>query len=344
MRKSLWYVNQQHATNYQVGRVLCGGDAVHRHPPSSGLGSNTSHAGRVQPGLEGRVRGQGPRRPGPARLLHRRSGPRSGEQIVARANQSRKDYAGAAGVVRTATATTRSRDGLAKLKEASPEGVALRERLYEALELKNTEFNAHGVELNQRYDSGAVIPDPDAGRGAWPRHRELYLQATTRPGAKLPHAWLVGADGRRVSTLDVTGKGQVDAAHRAGRAGLEARRRSSWTCRSCAPSWSANPAPIDPYGYWRRRPGDRRGRSAPGPPRRLRRLAAAAPPSGTTTRPLHQLQDALTAVLAQPVDTQSGTHPDAPEYSTQVVPITVPIAAPTGPASPHGETVTTSGG
>ena len=42
VRTSLWYVNQQHATNYQVGRVFCGGDAVHRHPPSSGLGSNTS--------------------------------------------------------------------------------------------------------------------------------------------------------------------------------------------------------------------------------------------------------------------------------------------------------------
>ena len=32
-----------------------------------------------------------------------------------------------------------------------------------------------------------------------------YLQATTRPGAKLPHAWLVGTDGKRVSTLDVIG-------------------------------------------------------------------------------------------------------------------------------------------
>ena len=99
----------------------------------------------------------------------------------------------------TTTATTRSRDGLAKLKEASPEGVALRERLYEALELKNTEFNAHGVELNQRYESGAVLPDPAVGEEEWPRHRELYLQATTRPGAKLPHAWLVGAGRARAS-------------------------------------------------------------------------------------------------------------------------------------------------
>jgi len=40
--RSVWYVNQQWAEYYSVGRVLCGGDAVHRHPPSSGLGSNTS--------------------------------------------------------------------------------------------------------------------------------------------------------------------------------------------------------------------------------------------------------------------------------------------------------------
>lgn len=38
---SYWYVNQTWATEYSKGRVFCGGDAVHRHPPSSGLGSNT---------------------------------------------------------------------------------------------------------------------------------------------------------------------------------------------------------------------------------------------------------------------------------------------------------------
>ena len=42
----------------------------------------------------------------------------------------------------------------------------------------------------------------------WDRDRELYLQPTTRPGAKLPHAWLVGRDGRRISTLDLVGKGR----------------------------------------------------------------------------------------------------------------------------------------
>ncbi len=39
---SLWTVNHSYATTYSAGRVFCAGDAVHRHPPSNGLGSNTS--------------------------------------------------------------------------------------------------------------------------------------------------------------------------------------------------------------------------------------------------------------------------------------------------------------
>src|SRR5699024_2999736 len=39
---SLWGNNEQYATNLQSGRVFCAGDAVHKHPPSNGLGSNTS--------------------------------------------------------------------------------------------------------------------------------------------------------------------------------------------------------------------------------------------------------------------------------------------------------------
>ena len=39
---SLWGNNEMYATQLQSGRVFCVGDAVHRHPPSNGLGSNTS--------------------------------------------------------------------------------------------------------------------------------------------------------------------------------------------------------------------------------------------------------------------------------------------------------------
>jgi 2,4-dichlorophenol 6-monooxygenase len=204
---SVWYINQAHATEYSRGRVLCGGDAVHRHPPSNGLGSNTSvqDAFNLAWKLAYVIRGDAGEE-----LLESYSDERApvGEQVVTRANQSRREYAplnecfGVRGEADPVAA------GLAKLRDPGPEGVAVREALVAALELKNYEFNAHGVELNQRYASTAVVPDPTAEPEEFARDPELYLAATTRPGAKLPHVWLVDDHGHRVSTLDVTGKGR----------------------------------------------------------------------------------------------------------------------------------------
>ena len=39
---NVWTVNNRYATRTANGRVFCMGDAIHRHPPSNGLGSNTS--------------------------------------------------------------------------------------------------------------------------------------------------------------------------------------------------------------------------------------------------------------------------------------------------------------
>jgi 2,4-dichlorophenol 6-monooxygenase len=203
---SVWYVNQAHAPVYSKGRVFCGGDAVHRHPPSSGLGSNTcmQDAFNLAWKLAYVVKGYAG-----AKLLDSYSLERApvGAQIVARANQSRLDYAPLNRCFRDADAADPVAAGLEKLADPGPEGVARRTALAEALNLKNTEFNAQGTEMNQRCVSAAVIPDADAAQEVWKRDPGLYLQATTRPGAKLPHAWLVGADGRRVSTLDLVGQG-----------------------------------------------------------------------------------------------------------------------------------------
>lgn len=201
-----WQINQAWAPLYSNGRVFCGGDAVHRHPPSSGLGSNTSiqDAFNLAWKLAYVVKGWA----APS-LLNTYTAERApvGEQTVARANQSRVDY----GPINEAFRTTGQADpvaaGLAKLRDPSPAGAEVRASLQDALELKNYEFNAQGTELNQRYRSTAVLPDPDGGEETWARDRNLYLQATTRPGAKIPHAWLVDETGRRTSTLDVTGKG-----------------------------------------------------------------------------------------------------------------------------------------
>ncbi|WP_433799942.1 FAD-dependent monooxygenase [Actinomycetospora sp. CA-084318] len=249
IKKYVWYVNQQHATNYQAGRVFCGGDAVHRHPPTSGLGSNTSVQDAFNLAWKVAFVVQGHAAPS---LLDSYTPERApvGAQVVARANQSRKDYAA---VRRWITPGTDDpvRDGMDKLREATPEGVALREELYEGLELKNTEFNAQGVELNQRYESAAVVPDPTAGPEQWPRHPEVYLQATTRPGAKLPHTWLVGADGHRLSTLDVVGKGRMTLLTGIGGVAWK-RAAQKLDLPFLRTVVVGEPGAADPYGNWRR--------------------------------------------------------------------------------------------
>jgi 2,4-dichlorophenol 6-monooxygenase len=176
---------------------------VHRHPPSSGLGSNTSiqDAFNLAWKLAYAVKGWA----GPG-LLESYSAERA--PVVARANQSRLDYGPINAAFRTQGQADPVAAGLAKLRDPGPGGVQARETLIAAIEHKNTEFNAQGTELNQRYESSAVIPEPDAGEEVWKRDGSLYLQATTRPGAKLPHVWLVDAGGGQVSTLDVTQKGK----------------------------------------------------------------------------------------------------------------------------------------
>jgi 2,4-dichlorophenol 6-monooxygenase len=219
-----WYVNQASADVYSSGRVFCGGDAVHRHPPSSGLGNNTclqdafNLAWKLAYVLQGRA--------GPS-LLDSYSAERVpvGKQVVWRANQSRIDYGPMNKAFATNGAADPVRAGLDKVGDPTREGVAGREELLHALMLKNYEFNAQGIELNQRYASSAVIPDPTVDEEVFERDPQLYLQATTRPGAKLPHAWLADADGKRISTLDVVGKGKLTLlTGLAGQAWVEATR------------------------------------------------------------------------------------------------------------------------
>lgn len=204
---SLWTVNHSYANEYSSGRVFCAGDAVHRHPPSNGLGSNTSvqDAYNLAWKLAMVIRGEA----GPG-LLDSYTAERApvGRQIVERANLSREQFGpifealGVAGGNDEKSIT----EGLEAMRAGTAEGAKRRRLLEKAIELKNYEFNAHGVETNQRYVSDAVLAD-DSPAEVWAQHPELVLQPTTRPGAKLPHAWLVNARGERISTLDLVGKG-----------------------------------------------------------------------------------------------------------------------------------------
>jgi len=204
---SIWGNNRWYATEYARGRVFCMGDACHRHPPSNGLGSNTSIqdaynlAWKLALVLRGRATPS---------LLDTYQDERApiGKQIVLRANKSIDEFApifDALGLLDTSDPDL-MRSHMEARKQDTPEAAEQRRKLREAIELKNYEFNAHGVEMNPRYRSAAVLPD-GTPEPQFTRDAELYYHPTTWPGARLPHVWLEH-QGQRVSTHDLAGKGR----------------------------------------------------------------------------------------------------------------------------------------
>ena len=204
---STWTVNHCYATTISKGRVFCMGDAIHRHPPSNGLGSNTSiqDAFNLAWKLAMVIKGQA----NPS-LLDSYQAERApvAKQIVDRANKSIGEF----GPIFEALGLTDTNDpeqmkaNMARRKEGTPEAEEQREALRKSILFKSYEFNCHGVEMNQRYRSDAILAD-GSDEPIYQRDEELYYQATTWPGAHLPHVWL-GNDDHRISTLDIAGKGK----------------------------------------------------------------------------------------------------------------------------------------
>lgn len=204
---SLWTVNNIYATRYSAGRVFCMGDAVHRHPPNNGLGSNTSIQDAYNLAWKLALVVHGKAKPS---LLASYDAERVpvGRQVVTRANKSIETYLPifqALGLLESKD-PGQSRANMERRKMATPEGAAQREALRKAVAAKDYEYNAHGVEMNQHYVSCAVVAE-DTAMPELQRDAELYYHATTWPGARLPHVWLQ-REGMPVSTLDIVGKGK----------------------------------------------------------------------------------------------------------------------------------------
>ncbi|PUB28665.1 2,4-dichlorophenol 6-monooxygenase [Promicromonospora sp. AC04] len=200
---SLWGNNQMYATHLQSGRVFCAGDAVHRHPPSNGLGSNTSVqdsynlAWKIAAVLGGQA--------APS-LLDTYSTERApvAEQIVLRANKSGGEFRfmEVLGVLDAETPEA-MQAAIDERKANTPAGAAKRAALVEAMDLKHYEFNAHGVDMGQFYESAAIVPTvlpslwtsatpssttsspPSRARGSrtsgWPTSTATSARPTTSP-------------------------------------------------------------------------------------------------------------------------------------------------------------------
>ena len=203
-----WTVNNMYATRMQKDRVFIMGDAAHRHPPSNGLGSNTSIqdsfnlAWKLALVLKGRAKPS---------LLETYTDERApvAKQIVTRANKSIGEFGPifeALGMDGGVDHEKIQRNMDARC-DATPAAEKQREALRKAIEFKKYEFDCHGVEMNQRYTSQAAVTDGQP-EPAYAQDKELHYAPTTWPGARLPHVWVFDKDGKQHSTLDITGKGK----------------------------------------------------------------------------------------------------------------------------------------
>lgn len=206
-RIDTWTINHVVATEYRKGRVLIGGDAAHRHPPANGLGSNTSvqdawnvawKLAFVLKGLAGEA------------LLDTYGQERQpiGKQVVDRAIKSIADLQPLAAAIglRPGQSAEAGWKNLDELFGDSDAGERRRKAMLDALERVNYQLNTNGVELGQRYATGALVDD-GTPFPPYTRDPELYYHPTTHPGASLPHVWLQHGT-RYVSTLDLVGHGR----------------------------------------------------------------------------------------------------------------------------------------
>lgn len=204
---SHWTINHLVADRYSAGRVFCAGDAVHRHPPANGLGSNTSVQDSYNLAWKLKLVLDGTAGPG---LLDTYSEERQpvGRQVVDQANAS---VAAMAAIPKALgfRAGQSAEEGWANvdlLTGDSPAGREMRAELAAAFKAQNVQFNGHGTEMGQRYRKGAISLDP-LPEPAYDRDPHLYYHATTWTGARLPHVWLESG-AKIVSTHDLVGKGR----------------------------------------------------------------------------------------------------------------------------------------
>ncbi|PVH84974.1 FAD dependent oxidoreductase [Cadophora sp. DSE1049] len=202
-----WTINDQVAERWQQGRVLCIGDATHRHPPINGLGSNTCLSDAFN--LAWKLAYVIKRYAAPSLLdtltLERKP---VGDAIVKRANAGMEAHRRLWDLMGL---TPQARqDVVQKLQEATTQGAEIREKLRLALEATDDEVQALGIQMNQVYlDSSAVVVeagDTPPDFSALNFLKDVML--STFPGYHLPHVWLA-ADGQseRVSSLDLAGHG-----------------------------------------------------------------------------------------------------------------------------------------
>jgi len=206
---SKWYINETVAEYYSDGgNIFCLGDAVHRHPPFNGLGSNTCIQDAYNLAWKIAYVTKGQADPS---MLDTYSAERQpvGHGVITRANQGLRDHIPvweALGMMEDSLKVRKKQ--FTELSQATPEGAARRARLQAAIKNTEHEFHGLGIEMNQRYESSAIYLKDEGPRPPLPEDPVLEHEITTYPGSRLPHAWLnTRVPGKHLSTQDLAGHG-----------------------------------------------------------------------------------------------------------------------------------------
>ncbi|RYE42662.1 MAG: aromatic ring hydroxylase [Hyphomicrobiales bacterium] len=201
LRVSHWVLEGVLADHYQVGRVFVAGDAAHRHPPTTGLGLNTAiqDAHNLAWKLAAVIKEQAaPELLDSYELERQPVGARNVDWAMFTFLNHLVIDAGL-GLV-PGQPPEANRAAMEAFFAEGPRGETRRARAAEVLRTQRTEFQAHDLELGFRYDQGAFVADGSVPPANDPMGTK-YLP-TTRPGHRLPHAWLE-REGQRLSTHDL---------------------------------------------------------------------------------------------------------------------------------------------
>jgi 2,4-dichlorophenol 6-monooxygenase len=198
---SHWILDRIVADQWRIGDIFLAGDAAHRQPPTTGLGLNTGiqDAHNLTWKLAHVVSGSATDALLDSYEAERKPVSTDGADwaLMAFGNHTVIDAGiglvpGAPLEANIAAFHALFADGLL--------GRALRARARETIDTQRAEFQAHDVEMGFVYQQGALVDDgsPAPARS---ENGTIYTP-TSRPGHRLPHAWLQ-RDDERVSTHDV---------------------------------------------------------------------------------------------------------------------------------------------